>query len=498
LEEARRDAGLNTTRRGLIASATAGGAGVLLPPTAAAKRRKRHRKVDVAIVGAGFAGLTAARRLAAAGKEVCVLEARDRVGGRTLNHRVQKGVISEVGGQFVGPTQDRVLALAKALGVKTFKTYNDGDNVLLLNGALSRYPATPGLAPDPDFQEAILKAIGAFNAMAEEVPVEAPWNAPKAEEWDNTTLEQWKVQNLGTTGSRALFDLACEALFGADPHELTLLNVVAYTATAGNEKNKGDFSKLIATPGGAQESRFVGGSQRIPRLVAKQLGAQVVLNAPVRRIQQGNGRVTVHADGIVVEAREVIVAVPPVLAAKIQFAPKLPAAHLELLKGTTPGHLIKWQAVYDRPFWRDAGLSGQAVSEVGPANTTFDNTPPSGSPGILFGFVGGDQARPFAKATRAARHDAVLGNFVTCFGDEARDLKASFEMDWSQEAWTRGCPVGHTRANLLHRYGHLLRKRFGHVHWAGTEVATYWSGYMDGAVRSGEVAAREVLGALRR
>jgi monoamine oxidase len=498
LEEARRDAGLNTTRRGLIAGAAAGGAGVLLPGTAAAKRRKRHRKVDVAIVGAGFAGLTAARKLAAAGKEVCVLEARDRVGGRTLNHRVQKGVIAEVGGQYVGPTQDRVLALAKAVGVGTFKTYNEGDNVLLLNGVRSRYPATPGLSPDPDFQEAILTALGRLNPMSEEVPVAAPWKAPKAEEWDKTTLARWRDQNITRVAARRLFDVATEALFGAESDELTLLYTLWYTAAAGNEEQKGDFARLISTPGGAQESRLVGGSQRIAQLVAKALGSQVVLKSPVRRIAQHGARVVVTSDKLVVEAREVIVAVPPKLVLGIHFEPGLPGPRRKLLKGTPQGRLIKWEAVYDTPFWRDDGYSGQAVSEQGPANTTFDNTPPGGSPGILFGFIGGKQARSYAMLRREARRQAVLDNFVTYFGEEAANPKASFELDWTQEAWTRGCPVGHTGRSVLYRYGHVLRKSVGHVHWAGTETADYWNGYMDGAVRSGERAAREVLGALRR
>lgn len=499
MEEARSDARIAPTRREFLAGAAATGAGALLPAelTAAGKRRRRRRQVDVAIVGAGLAGLSAARRLARRGKEVCVLEARDRVGGRVLNHRVQRGVITEVGGQFVGPTQDRVLALADSVGVDTFPTYNQGQDVLLLNGERSLYPADPGLSPHPQFQEAILTAIRKLDPMAAEVPVAAPWKAPRAEEWDATSLEAWKLQNLASGGARRLFDVACRAIWGAEPRELSLLFALAYTAGAGSESEPGSFLRLIGTPRGAQDSRFVGGSQRIALRVARRLGGQVVVRSPVRSIEQSRGRVRVVSDRLVVEADRVIVALPPALAWRIDFAPALPRVKRRLLKRVVPGQLIKWQAVYDEPFWREQGLSGQAVSERGPANATFDNTPPAGAPGILFGFVGGDEARAVAKRSRSGRRDAVLANFVELFGPAAADPRASFDLSWAQEEWTRGCPAGHTGRGVLTRYGPALRRRTGRVHWAGTETATYWNGYMDGAVRSGEHAASEVLEALR-
>jgi monoamine oxidase len=483
------------TRRRFVAGA-AGMAAVAgaLPATAAGKRRRRVRKADVCIVGAGLAGLTAARELVRAGRDVVVLGARDRVGGRTLNEDVAPGVITEVGGQYVGPTQDRILALAKAVGVDTFPTYNQGSNVLLLGGQRSLYPADPGISDNPDFVAAVA-AAGKLGEIAADVPVAAPWKAPRANEWDGQTFAQYRDAELSSPGARSLFNAACRGIFGADPEDLSLLFVLFYTAAAGNPSTPGSFLRLIQTGGGAQDSRFVGGSQLVSLEVAKRLGSRVVLGAPVREIQRSSRAVAVLADGVEVRARSVVVAVPPALGARIHFTPALPSGKARLLRSIVPGNLKKWEAVYDRPFWRDAGLSGQGVSDVGPAQLPFDNSPPQGTPGILFSFVGGNAAA--GVGTDPAAHRAALTeNLVAFFGEEARNMTNYLEKDWSAEAWTRGCPVGHTGRNVLSTLGPQLRKPVGTVHFAGTETADYWFGYMDGAVRSGERAAREVLARL--
>jgi monoamine oxidase len=489
------------TRRELVGAAAAGAALLAIDADKAAaaparQARRRTRTADVAIVGAGLAGLTAARKLTAAGRSVVVLEARERVGGRTLNADLGGGNVTELGAQFIGPTHDRIAALAKAVGVATFATYNAGQDISIFSGRRGTYPATPGIPTDPDITT-ILGPILQLDKLATEVPVDAPWTAKRAREFDRQTLQDYKAANVSNPIGAAAFDLACRVIWGAEPRELSMLYALAFIAGAGNARTPGSLVRLITTPNGAQESRFVGGSQRVSERVAERLGRRVVLGTPVRRILQNGDGVRVIASGLTVNAKRAIVTVPPVLALDIAFSPVLPRSKLRLLRGLRPGHTIKAEAVYPRPFWRDAGLSGQCIGDA-PVAATFDNSPPDGSIGVLMGFIVGAPARRHHGLPAAQRRAEVLESLAGYVGDAARTPTGYVEKDWTDDRWTKGCPTAHTPPGVLRRYGPALRRATGRVHWAGSETSTFWQGYMDGAVRSGERAADEALHALRR
>jgi monoamine oxidase len=485
------------TRRRLVGTAAAGAAGYTVsqvagPSLAGAAPRKR---VDVVVVGAGLAGLSAARRLKRGGASVVVLEARDRVGGRTLNHKLGHGEVVEIGGQWVGPTQNRVLALVKELGLKTFKTYVNGKNVYYrqANPPPTRLQLYTGTIPplNPASLVELAKALNSLDKMAAEVPLEEPWKASSAHEWDGQTLETWKLANTTSDETREIFDLGVEAVFAAEPRDLSLLHVLFYVHSGGS------FENLINTPGGAQDSRVVGGSQVISIEVAKRLGDRVVLKAPVERIVHRGGVVKADTPKGTWEASRAIVTVPPTLAGRIAYEPHLPAPRDQLTQRVPMGSVIKCMAVYDRPFWRDDGLSGMATSDTGPVKVTFDNSPPDGKPGVMLGFIEGQAARNFTRKSQAERRKAVLESFERYFGSKARTQAIDyFDKSWAEDPWTRGCYVGYLPTGVLTGYRNAIRKPIGPIHWAGTETATEWSGYMDGAVQSGERAADEVLARL--
>ncbi|WP_327355385.1 flavin monoamine oxidase family protein [Streptomyces sp. NBC_01304] len=487
------------TRRALLGTAAAG-AGTLIGTTAS-PAAAATREVDVAIIGAGLAGLTTARDLAKAGKSVLVLEARDRVGGRVLNLKLPNGDATEGGGEFIGPTQDRIKALADEVGVATFATYNAGKNLLYKDGKRTPY-ATDGLlgaVPPIDAaglaNAAVVQAL--LNDLAKKVPVNAPWTAEKAQEWDQQTFETWLKHNAVIPSAKFLFDVACTSVFSAEPRELSLLFVLFYIAAAGNESTPGTFERLTETANGAQATRFVGGSQQVPIKLAATLGDKVLLDAPVRTITKSGDRLTVAADGgVSVSARRVVVAIPPSLAARIEYDPLLPAARDQLSQRLPMGSVGKAVAVYDKPFWREQGLNGQALSDTGAIRSTFDNSPQDGSYGALMGFIESDEMRRLNGASEAEVKAVVLANYAAFFGDKAKTPTAFLLQRWDNEGYTRGGPVAYAPPGVLTQYGPELRRPVGGIHWAGTETSTYWNGYMDGAVRSGERVAKEVLAVL--
>lgn len=474
------------------------GAGPLGIRPASASTRRGTRHADVVVVGAGLAGLTAARELTRAGASVVVLEARDRVGGRTLNHDLGRGRVGDLGGTWIGPTQDRIAALAHSVGVVPFDQFEDGLQVYYGNGRRLEYSdATPVLGtapPDPTIVPDVAAVVALIDQMATEVPVDRPWQAPHAAEWDAQTLDTWLRAHTANPQTLRVASAAFESLFGGEARDVSLLFAVAYVAQATNGSTYGTFERLIGTRGGAQAQRFRQGAQQVSVRVARALGSRVVLATPVRRIQHSARGVTVTSDRLTVQAGRAIVAVPPALAARIDYAPALPALRDALTQRLAQGSLIKVEAFYDTPWWRAKGLTGAAVSDTGPAKTTFDVSPADGSLGGLLGFVGGDEARRYTGRTQALTR-AVLHNFATYFGQEALSPREVVVQDWTREHWNRGCPVALAGPGVLTEYGEHLAAPVGRIHWAGTETSGYWHGYMDGAVRSGERVAAEVRAA---
>lgn len=489
------------SRRRLVQVGAAAAAGAALPGAGAEARKpdpknRRRRKPlqDVVVVGAGLSGLMAARKLAAKGRKVTVLEARGRVGGRTLSPRAG-GATIDVGGQWTGPTQDRLAALAGKLGVETFKTYWEGQAVYRRSGNRTLFNVSSPIPPDPDAAETLGFVLQLEN-LAAGISRSAPWNDPNAEIYDGQTFETYKLANTSGEGARFLTDLATNSVWACEPRDISLLHLLHYISAAGNETTPGSFIRLTSTTGGAQESRFVGGSQQISLRMARQLGTRVILSAPVRQIRQERGICHVVSDRGTWRARQVIVSTPPAVSACIDYRPALPADRAQLLQRFPQGNVIKAQAIYRKPFWREEGLSGYVNSDVGPVKLMYDNSPADGSAGVLLGFMEGQDARVAARMSPAARKAAVLDNFKEAIGPAAATPKAYVEMNWANEEWTRGCYGGFLPPGALTGFGQALRRPHGRIHWAGTEHAEIWTGYMEGALRSGEAAAAAALARL--
>lgn len=488
---------LRLSRRTLLASAGAGALTATVPAAASAAESAPETpvaseviEVDVAVVGAGLTGLTAARRLRGAGHSVHVVEADDRVGGRVWTVPAADGTPLNWGATFVGPKQTRILGLAKELGVSTYRTWNTGKNVQWFNGNRRTYAGTIP-AVDVGTLLELNTLMSRLNGFASALDPAAPWTESRARDWDRQTFWSWIRANARSSMTHKLLDLACLSLFSVESHEVSFLHILFYIRSAGS------LQDLLNTGEGAQDQQFEGGTQQIPEKMAQQLGdGAVTVSSPVRRIITEDDRTTVHSDRVTVVAERVVVAVSPPMIPRISFAPVLSSLKDQLCQRVPMGSVGKAVAIYDTPFWRGKGLSGQATSDRGPVEITFDISPGSGRPGVMMGFIDGQDQREYQLLSPTDRRAAVLEQFTTWFGPEAASPREFLDVNWDAQEFHRGCPVAVPQPGAITGFKNALSAPEGALHFACTETATRWSGYMDGAVQAGEVVAAQVQAAL--
>jgi putrescine oxidase len=446
-------------------------------------------ETDVAVVGAGIAGLTAASSLADAGADVVVLEARDRVGGRTWNTEIG-GEANELGGQWVAPYQSVMRETLAELGIELFPSFREGEHVYIdPAGRASRY-AGHAAPLGSGSERAYEQADGKLDALAKELDPEAPWEHPDAERLDQITFEAWLQGEVADQVARDLLRSWLAGGFLAKPaHTFSLLQGLWMIAGAGGTNELFEPDQCLAY-------RVVGGSQLIALRLAERLGERVRLDAPVRDLRWSDRGVEIEAEGSRVKARSAIVAIPPNLTNAIRFDPVLPAWRNRMAQSLSQGSINKVLAVYETPFWREEGLSGQGFAPNEMVRELYDNSPPSASAGVLTTFLAGENAERAGRLSAADRRGAVLEGIAKYVGPRALQPVDYIETDWSGQEWTRGAYGTSFGPGGLTRFREDLRRPIGPIHWACTDIAGVGHIHMEGAMRSGRHAARACMEAV--
>jgi len=444
---------------------------------------------DAVVIGAGFAGLRAAVDLQRAGLHTALLEARDRVGGRSRPGMLA-GRVVDTGGQWVGHGHAQLTRLAADAGVPLLSQERPGAKLLQIGDRLHRYSGLiPPASPVALIEMQIL--LWRLRLMQRQVPPDAPWTATRAAQLDALTVADWQRRWLRSDRSRMLFDAAVRAVLCTEASNLSMLGFLHYLGSSGS------FDALLAVRDGAQAQTVGGGMHALATHLAQQLmPGTLKLSTAVLAIEQRSNDVRIRLDGDrCLQARRVIVAMAPRMAGDIAMAPAC-AERSALAHGMPMGSVIKCVIAYARPFWRDAGLNGEFVGDRALLSPVFDASPADGSHGALVGFIDGANARHWSKATPEARRAAVLASLVGAFGPQAAAPIDYLDHDWITDPWSRGCYVGVPTPGILSRHGPALAAPSGRIHWAGTETAGRWCGYIEGALLSGARAASEVRTAL--
>jgi monoamine oxidase len=477
-----------------------------MPPEESTMER---REVEVCIVGAGFAGLAAARALINDGRTVALLEARDRVGGRVWNKTLEDGTVVSVGGTWLGKDQHRMQSLVKEVGLSRYRQYvgkcdpadpedplNPFDDaaefILRLDGVNKRYKgmyAPVGLAGLANLGI----ALTLLEEMRKGVPLDAPWDADNAASLDEQTLGKWIDTYIPFDRARRMFRSAMGLMYSCDPAQVSLLGTMAFANGGGD-----DGLNYYLDSGNTETHIVDGGTPEVARRLGVELGDRLCTSTPVRRIVHDGDGVEVISDRVAVTAKYVIVTAPPVLASQIQFEPMLPDGHVQLARQMPPGAIWRFIAVYDSPFWRDKGLSGQTIAPDSPVAVSIDQCPkpgPDGTPdrGVLSCYAVGAAAVELSKLDPDSRKQLVLEELALRFDDDvARAARAFSETNWTAEQWSQGGMIAHFPPGVLTSYGSALHEPAGRIYFAGAERARLMFGLMEGAVRSGEEAAAHI------
>ncbi|MHA7130085.1 flavin monoamine oxidase family protein [Algoriphagus namhaensis] len=455
--------------------------------TSALVLERKSPSPEVVIVGAGFSGIAAAKKLHEAGLDFIVLEARDRLGGRVYTKSLSQNLYLDLGGQWIGPTQERMYALCEELGVGYFETYNEGKNILDLKGKIRTYS---GVIPkmDPVSLINLDWIIRKLESLASQIPIENPWTHPKSDEFDSVTLGYFIKKNAKTASCYEVIKVGCETIFASELDEISLLHALFYI------KSGTSLDCLINVKDGAQQHRIEGGMQTLAEKMAAPFRERIQFSTSVSSVEYQEDGVTVSGKGFEIQAKKLILAVPPPLLAQIQFNPPLPLAKRQLLDRYAMGLVVKCFMIYDRPFWREDKFSGQAVADdSSPFQTLFDCSPKNASHGIILGFSIGDRARQLMTLPEESRAEEMKQVLTRYFGTRAKDSTHYQDYCMSDEQWSKGCYAGLMPTGAWTGFRDAYRTPMDPLYFAGTEAATRWHGYIEGAVLAGEKAASAII-----
>ncbi len=446
-----------------------------------------EHEADVIIVGAGLSGLVAAQEVIKAGRTPLILEADNRVGGRILTEEVLPGVPLELGAQWIGDTHRRMFELAAELGVETYAQFEDGETTYEIHGPVMR-EAEFRKQNEADLA-GLRGVLDKLDELSQQVDVDSPWRCAKADEWDRITAGTWlDAQGLGPV-ARTMIEICSVGILAVPTHEVSFLDLLYNVGVCGVT------SELLAeSEGGAQTTRFVGGTSEIPLRLVQRIGNPVVFDAQVQTIEYSDDSVKVICrNGVVARGRQVIVALAPTLAGRITYDPPLPGVRDQLTQRMPQASAVKVFAIYDSPFWREDGLNGQLISDIGPARMSNDSCLETGDLGIILAFLEGEQARTFGRLPEAELHAGVTAELGRHFGPKALKPELVVSGEWSNRPFTRGCYNANMGPFVWTHFGSALAEPVGPIKWAATETATSWSAYMEGAVQAGRRAAAEAL-----